>query len=91
MNDYKSTLKRIKITFLISVFLFCVELLLILIFFRKIRYLFPIPEIGDSKIVGFSQYFGYPFYFDTFIFFVILLSILFFVILAHNLVKYFNR
>lgn len=35
---------------------------------KKIRTLFPPPEIGSDKLVGFSQYFGYPFYFDYLLF-----------------------
>ncbi|MCL4418579.1 hypothetical protein M1146_00585 [Patescibacteria group bacterium] len=37
--------------------------------FKKIRALFPPPEIGSDKLIGFSQYFGYPFYFDNLFFF----------------------
>lgn len=36
--------------------------------FRYIRELFPLPEIGKHNIVGYTQYFGYPFYFDAIFF-----------------------
>ncbi len=46
----------------------------IIISFRKIRDLFPAPEISNSKIIGYAQFTGYPLYFDTFIFFLVMLS-----------------
>lgn len=60
-----------------------VSSLILLIFlaltFKKIRALFPIPIIGNDRLVGFSQYFGYPLYFDTiFFFFIISLPLLIF-------------
>lgn len=75
MGDHKSTTKFNHRKFIfISTFLFCLEVVLILLFFRKIRDLFPIPAIGDNKIVGYSQYFGYPYYFDALVFLAIMLS-----------------
>lgn len=54
----------------------------LLINFKRIRSLFPPPEIGEEKLVGFAQYYGYPFYFDTiFSFFLILIPILTFIFL----------
>ncbi len=50
------------------------ESFLMFIFFRKIREFFPLKAISEDKIVGYSQYFGYPFNFDTFIFITFLLS-----------------
>lgn len=84
MANYKSTI-------LVSVSLFCFEAVLILFFFRKIRNLFPIPIIEDSEIIGYSQYFGYPFYFDTFIFLAVLLSIPSIIVLAKFLIKHFYK
>lgn len=42
--------------------------------FRYIRSLFYPPEILEEKIVGYAQYFGYPFYFDTLLFFIFVLT-----------------
>jgi len=51
-------------------------ILILMLNFKKVRALFPIPEIGNDKLIGFSQYYGYPFYFDTvFFFFLIFLPI----------------
>ena len=50
-------------------------------YFKKIRTLFPIPEINSDKLIGFAQYYGYPFYFDTiFFFFLIFLPVLVFIV-----------
>lgn len=68
MHDNKSIV-------LASLFIFSIEILLLLVYFRKIRSLFPLPEVEGDKIIGYSQYFGSPFYFDTFIFFFVLVSI----------------
>lgn len=48
--------------------------LIILLYFRLFRNFFPIPRIGEEKIVGFAHYYGYPFYFDTVMFFIFILS-----------------
>lgn len=48
--------------------------LIILINFRKLRSLFPSPQIGKEGIVGYPQYFGYPLYFETIVFFIFILS-----------------
>jgi hypothetical protein len=45
----------------------------LIILLRPIRSLFPLPEIGSGKIIGYSQYFGYPLSFDTVFFFVLIL------------------
>jgi hypothetical protein len=41
--------------------------------FRKIRDILPPPEITEQKIVGYSHFFGYPFFLDTVIFFFFIL------------------
>lgn len=46
---------------------------LMLISFKRIRGLFPIPDINSEKIIGYAQYYGYPLYFDTLLFFSFLL------------------
>lgn len=54
----------IGIYFVCSIFIF--------LSFRFIRSIFPIPSIGEKEIIGYIQYFGYPFYFDTILFFTFL-------------------
>jgi hypothetical protein len=44
------------------------------LFFRRIRDSLPPTEIGSQKIVGYTQFFSYPFNLDTFIFFIFILS-----------------
>ena len=39
--------------------------ILIFLTFKKLRQFFLPPNIPSEKIVGYAQYFGYPFYFDT--------------------------
>ncbi len=43
-----------------------------LLVFRYVRSFFPPPEISEFKIVGYSQYYGYPFYYDTLVFFILI-------------------
>ena len=53
--------------------------------FRYFRSLFYPPLILDNKIVGYAQYFGYPFHFDTLLFFIFLLiPVLAFFYIAFN-------
>ncbi len=55
-----------------------------LLAFRYLRDNAMIPEINKNKIIGYSQYFGYPLYLDTIIFFVfILYPVIFFLIADH--------
>lgn len=73
-------MKKIKDTRILILFvgLFVLLLILFLTNFRTVRDSIP-PEIGEHKIVGYAQYFGYPLYLDTFVFFAfILYPILFF-------------
>lgn len=66
-------LKTLTISFLI--------IFVLMFSFKKIRDLFPAPEINNEKLIGFSQYYGYPFYFDTvFFMFLIFLPILVFIV-----------
>lgn len=67
----KSTHIKILIEALLYFF---IEVLLTIFYLRKIRDLFPIPPIGENKIVGYAQHFGYPFYFDNFAFFLFIIS-----------------
>ncbi|MCL5438471.1 MAG: hypothetical protein M1268_00595 [Patescibacteria group bacterium] len=74
-------MKRNKL-FLKTLLVSSIFLIILMLGFKKTRSLFPPPEIGNDKLIGFSQYFGYPFYFDTIFFFMlILIPICIFVIL----------
>ena len=66
--------KEIKKIYVVSVLIFLSEILLVLMLFRKIREKFPITGIGANGIIGYAQYFGYPFYFETLIFLLITIS-----------------
>jgi hypothetical protein len=64
--------KTIIVNFLLVLFVF--------FSFREMRAMIPPPEITGEKLVGFAQYFGYPLYFDTYIFaLIILLPVLIFI------------
>jgi hypothetical protein len=45
--------------------------------FRKMRDTLPPPEISEKHIVGYSHFFGYPFFLDTAVFFFFMLYPLF--------------
>ena len=47
---------------------------IILLNFRQLRYSFSPPKTTENEIIGYAQYFGYPLYFETIIFFVFILS-----------------
>ena len=57
-----------------SSFYFFVLFFLFVLTFRSLRGLFPLPEIPTSKSVGYSHYFGYPFYFDNFALYLLIFS-----------------
>jgi hypothetical protein len=44
-----------------------------IIFWRQIRDSLPPAMIGKSHVVGYAQYYGYPFYLDVTIFFILVL------------------
>lgn len=47
--------------------------------FRKLRDIMPDPAISKETSIGYAQYFGYPLYLDSIIFFILMLSpVLFF-------------
>jgi hypothetical protein len=58
-----------KIYLLVSILSFGGALFTFLIFFRKIRDALPPPIINQTKIIGYTHYFGYPFLLDTVVFF----------------------
>lgn len=62
-------MKRIYSLFFITIF---IDIIFIFIL-RMLRPLFPIPQIGPEKIIGYAQYFKYPLYFDNVVFFVFIL------------------
>lgn len=64
-NTIKS---NVALFVLIEVFL----IVIIFIAYRPIRVLFPKFFVGG--VVGYAQYFGYPLYFDNFVFLIIILS-----------------
>lgn len=70
---------------LISYILF---FLFITLYFRQLRDVLPSPEIDQSSVVGYSQYFGYPFFIDTVLFFamVFIPLILFFVLITVDII-----
>ena len=42
--------------------------------FRKLRDIMPDPAISKETSIGYAQYFGYPLYLDSIIFFILILS-----------------
>jgi len=76
--------KRLKL--FLSVFLFTLSsYFVIYLKFRKIRDYFPKPN-QNGEIIGFSQYFGYPYLFDTILFIsLILIPISFYFVLKNKI------
>ncbi|KKQ96763.1 MAG: hypothetical protein UT20_C0003G0021 [Candidatus Levybacteria bacterium GW2011_GWA1_39_11] len=68
------TNKRIIIFKLVILLL--VEIVLFGILFKEVRTLFPPSFIlsNEKTTVGYVHYFGYPFFYDTFLFFAIMVS-----------------
>lgn len=59
---------------------------LVFLTYRRLRLFFPKPEMKDA--IGYSQYFGYPLYFDNVIFFIIVLSPVFAFLIKKIIRKY---
>ena len=78
--------KFIPIALIIS---FAIDAVLIILL-RPVRSLFPLPEIGSDKIIGYSQYFGYPLSFDT-LYFSILILVPLLVVFCTSLFKKINE
>lgn len=57
-----------------------------LLLLRKIRSFFSGPPISANKIIGYSQYFGYPYTFETAVFFYFVVSpiIIYFLVCARR-------
>lgn len=69
-KKYRSVYRLIILPFI--VWLILIEFSIFI--FREIRNLFPPTEIDKTKIVGYVQYNGYPFYFDTFAYLLFIFS-----------------
>lgn len=72
-----------KSSLIVAILSFGITLFLFGLFFRKVRDSLSPPSISDTKIIGYTHYFGYPFYLDTivfffFVFFPILVFVLFY-------------
>ncbi len=80
-------MKKDKLVLLFSIVLSIFTNLALLMGFKIIKALLLPPEIGNDKLVGFSQYFGYPFYFDTLFFFVLLFIPIVIFIVSAKIVK----
>ncbi len=80
MNDLKPV--KVLIRYLFFYFIFTI---LLLGTFRNLRKLFPIPEIESEKIIGYTHYYGYPFYFDNIFFLLIFTPIL--IIISAKIIK----
>jgi len=57
---------------LVEFFVFLFILFFNLLFFKPLRDNLPPSMIGRSDVVGYAQYYGYPFYLDTVIFFILI-------------------
>lgn len=74
--------------FIFTSFLVWILLLTLWVFlFDDIRSLFPIPSKNNTEIVGYAQYYGYPLYFDPIMYFVLILSPAFAIVLAKLITK----
>lgn len=73
---------------IVSFFLSFASEIVLLLSLRWWRALFPPPEIESNKIVGYSQYFGYPFYFDSLYLMILIFAPLFILII---IVFLFNK
>jgi hypothetical protein len=63
-------MKKLLIQYFLSILL---VIFLAAFSFRKLRDLFSRPDYTHAGMVGYAQYFGYPLYLDTILFFCILL------------------
>lgn len=61
-----------KILFSNLIMGFSVLVFIFLLLFRTLRDVLPPPQILSKQIVGYSHYYGYPFFIDTFLFFIFL-------------------
>jgi hypothetical protein len=87
MANPKSTLIGVIKRILLPVSIYLLLLFLILVGFRYARSLLNPPEISQDKIVGFSQYFGYPLYFDHALFLVLIILPVIIAIVFHRKLK----
>jgi len=54
--------------FLIGLLAYFLTIVMTIPLIKTVRAFFTGPLVGDQKIVGYSQYFGYPFYFESYLF-----------------------
>lgn len=85
------TRKSIKRIYFISIIIYILEICTIFAFFRKLRSLFPPPDIGKTDTVGVVQYLGYPLNFETILFFSMFLSPFFIIFVVTFLYKKYNE
>jgi hypothetical protein len=75
-SEFKTVMTKIIIVDLLLMFL-------LLFSYKQIRVLVPPPEISGEKLVGFAQLYGYPLYYDTYYFaLIIFLPILIFILFS---------
>lgn len=79
---------RNRLFYIVNFFSLSCFYILLLVSFKKLRFFFPPTQISQEKIVGFAQYNAYPFYFDTFVFF-LFVSVTF--LMPFILKKYFRK
>jgi len=76
-----------KFAVLIEAIFFVLLAIIFILTFRKLRDSLPPPAINQTKIIAYTQYFGYPFYLDTAIF----LVFIFFPIIVFSVLRYLKR
>lgn len=71
-------MKKKQIIICISIFLWILLIVLpVVTEFRLFRGYFPPAEITSNRIIGFSQFNGYPLYFDSVLIYLLIISIIF--------------
>ncbi len=79
-----TNLKSLKLLFSVLVLTF-LSYSVLAFTFRDIRNYFPKPTSENAQIIGFAHYFGYPFLFDSFlVFLLVILPISFYLILKNK-------
>ena len=80
---YNTPVLRVVILFFLSLFLDATVIFIL----KIVRFSFFPTGISSQQIIGYAQYYGYPFYFDTIVFFIFLLIPLIVLLMS----KYFFR
>ncbi len=86
---YSIYLSKKRSILLVNLLLLGLFLIVFVLSFRNIRDSLPPPKIDETKIVGYTHFFGYPFYLDTVIFFIFILyqPVFFFVLRFTSKIK----